>query len=215
MLATFLLLFFLPLIQAQPECGIVPVDKCCEEVWSNRCPQPHCYKPIVENCPERKSLVFNRNAEANVKDLRRAPQKVEEVKCGTSEMNYQPCTSKAVANKLFSSCCELYVPSECQFMCKYETDQSKAKELLTQMANSTCSFKHMSSILYCASQNRDNRQCCQDLELNAPQLMVGSRCLRMCDPSGTSIGKITKEDVTCLFNWNVLMYCHHSGIREM
>lgn len=44
---------------------------------------------------------------------------------------------------------------------------------------------------------------------------VGSRCLRMCDPSGTALNKIIKEDVTCLFNWNVIMYCHHSGIREM
>jgi hypothetical protein len=41
------------------------------------------------------------------KDLRRAPQKSEEPKCGTAEMNYHPCTSKSVANKLFSACCEL------------------------------------------------------------------------------------------------------------
>lgn len=39
-------------------------------------------------------------------------------------------TSKSVANKLFKSCCELYVPTECQFMCTYETDQTKAKELV-------------------------------------------------------------------------------------
>ena len=78
------------------------------------------------------------------------------------------------------------------------------------MTRSKCSFKYLSSILYCASQNRDNRQCCADLDLNASQLMVeqnyinttlmnilqvGSRCLRFCDPSGVSVGKITKEDV--------------------
>ncbi|VDM48576.1 unnamed protein product [Toxocara canis] len=78
-----------------------------------------------------------------------------------------------------------------------------------------CNMKHLSAILYCASQNRDNRKCCSDLDLNAPQLQVGSRCLRMCDPSGIAIEKLTKEDATCLFNWNVIMYCHHSGIREM
>ncbi|KAI1730461.1 DB module domain-containing protein [Ditylenchus destructor] len=150
------------------------------------------------------------------RDLRRSPQKNQESpKCGTAEMNYYPCTSKSVANKLFSSCCELYLPPECHFMCSYETDQAKAKEMLVAMTRSECSFKYLSSILYCASQNRDNRQCCADLDLNASQLMVGSRCLRFCDPSGVSIGKITKEDVTCMYNWNVMMYCHHSGIREM
>lgn len=44
---------------------------------------------------------------------------------------------------------------------------------------------------------------------------VGSRCLRMCDPTGTAIEQITMEDATCMYNWNVIMYCHHSGIREM
>ncbi|PIO74056.1 DB module [Teladorsagia circumcincta] len=78
-----------------------------------------------------------------------------------------------------------------------------------------CSIRYLSSILYCASQNRDNRKCCEDLDLNATQLQVGSRCLRMCDPSGTAVERMTKEDITCLYNWNVIMYCHHAGIREM
>lgn len=34
-------------------------------------------------------------------------------------------------------------------------------------------------------------------------LQIGSRCLRMCDPSGSSLDKITKEDVTCLYNVSV------------
>jgi hypothetical protein len=44
-------------------------------------------------------------------------------------------------------------------------------------------------------------------------LGVGNRCLRFCDPGGESISSINKTDVTCLFNWNVLMYCHHAGIK--
>ncbi|KAI3413501.1 hypothetical protein GPALN_010991 [Globodera pallida] len=148
-------------------------------------------------------------------DLRRAPQKADEPKCGTAEMSYQPCTSKSMANKLFLACCEQFVPPECHFLCQYETEQEAAKKLLLQASQSSCGLKHLSAVLYCASQNRDNRQCCQDLDLNSPQLMVGSRCLRMCDPAGTQLGRLSKEDATCLYNWNVLMYCHHSGIREM
>lgn len=43
------------------------------------------------------------------------------------------------------------------------------------MAKSKCSLKYISAILYCASQNRDNRQCCQDLDLNSSQLMVSNK----------------------------------------
>lgn len=35
-----------------------------------------------------------------------------------------------------------------------------------------CNIRYLSGILYCASQNRDNRKCCADLDLNAPQLQV-------------------------------------------
>ncbi|KAI6244051.1 DB domain-containing protein [Aphelenchoides fujianensis] len=85
-------------------------------------------------------------------------------------------------------------------MCQYETDQQKAKDLMIQMVNSkTATIGSVANAL----------------GLTDPALNVGSRCLRMCDPSGSSIGKITKDDVTCLFNWGVVNFCHQSGIREM
>jgi len=56
---------------------------------------------------EKKSEAKRNSLLVRGKDLRRAPQKSEEPKCGTAEMNYHPCTSKSVANKLFSACCEL------------------------------------------------------------------------------------------------------------
>ncbi|CAJ0569971.1 unnamed protein product, partial [Mesorhabditis spiculigera] len=104
-------------------------------------------------------------------DIRRSPTHDDTAKCGTAEKNYQPCTTKKIANKLFRSCCELYVPDECHFMCEYETDQMKTRKMLIDMVkHKRCSIKYLSSILYCASQNRDNRKCCEDLDLNAPQL---------------------------------------------
>ncbi|CAK5104761.1 unnamed protein product [Meloidogyne enterolobii] len=168
------------------------------------------------------------NAPSSLRDLRRAPQRTEEPKCGTADLSYQPCTSKTVANKLFLACCEQFVAPECHFLCQYETDHAAAKKLILQSLNSRCGLKSLSGVLYCASQNRNNQQCCQDLDLNSPQLLVpylkvqkiylkkvGSRCLRMCDPGGSQLGRLTKDDATCLYNWNVIMYCHHSGIREM
>ncbi|CAJ0609214.1 unnamed protein product [Cylicocyclus nassatus] len=169
----------------------------------------HCLRWISRNCPAKRPAVFIGKG-----DRRRSPH--NEAKCGTAERGYQPCTSKLIANKLFKSCCELYVPEECHFMCTYEIDQSKTRNMLLELVKQKrCSMRYLSAILYCASQNRDNRKCCADLDLNATQLQVGSRCLRMCDPSGMAIERLTKEDVTCLYNWNVIMYCHHAGIREM
>ncbi|VDM57143.1 unnamed protein product [Angiostrongylus costaricensis] len=173
------------------------------------CVSKHCFKWISMHCPHKRANLC--------KEDRR--HHICAAKCGTAERNYQPCTSKVIANKLFKSCCDLYVPDECHFMCTYETEQTKTKKMLIDLVKQKrCSIRYLSSILYCASQNRDNRKCCADLDLNAPQLQicqVGSRCLRMCDPSGTAIEGIAKQDVTCLYNWNVIMFCHHAGIREM
>uniref|UniRef100_A0A914N0S8 DB domain-containing protein n=1 Tax=Meloidogyne incognita TaxID=6306 RepID=A0A914N0S8_MELIC len=70
------------------------------------------------------------NAPSSLRDLRRAPQRTEEPKCGTADLSYQPCTSKTVANKLFLACCEQFVAPECHFLCQYETDHAAAKKLV-------------------------------------------------------------------------------------
>ncbi|VDN87189.1 unnamed protein product, partial [Brugia pahangi] len=107
--------------------------------------------------------------------------------------------------KLFQSCCNIYVPKECRSLCVYETNQNVTRELLVSILRERkCGLEYLSSILYCASQNRDNRKCCIHLNLNDPQLQVGSRCLRMCDPTGTAIEQITMEDATCMYNWNLV-----------
>uniref|UniRef100_A0A0M3IKW7 DB domain-containing protein n=1 Tax=Ascaris lumbricoides TaxID=6252 RepID=A0A0M3IKW7_ASCLU len=212
--------FYGVLTQEVAKCPRIPLEECCRIRWSTECVPKYCFKYVMAHCPDRKMLMFSRTMKTRT-DIRRAPSnifvKTEEIpKCGTAEANYEPCTSKTVANKLFLSCCKLYVPPECHSMCVYETDQRIARAMLVEMIEENkCNIRYLSGILYCASQNRDNRKCCADLDLNAPQLQVGSRCLRMCDPSGTAIEKLAKEDATCLFNWNVIMYCHHSGIREM
>uniref|UniRef100_A0AC35U361 DB domain-containing protein n=1 Tax=Rhabditophanes sp. KR3021 TaxID=114890 RepID=A0AC35U361_9BILA len=151
------------------------------------------------------------------KDLRRKEVKnVVEAKCGTAETNWKPCIPKNVVNRLFRSCCHQFVPKECHQLCTYDTDHISARRTLIDIVKQhKCSLKYMSSILYCASQNRDNRKCCMDLGLNSPSLQVGSQCLKMCDLSNGDMKTLSLNDVTCLYNWNVLMYCHHSGIKEL
>uniref|UniRef100_A0A0N5AW96 DB domain-containing protein n=1 Tax=Syphacia muris TaxID=451379 RepID=A0A0N5AW96_9BILA len=219
-----LLLLFINLLVNQlqaltdVECPTVALDECCSVKWSLDCVPRHCFNYVLKNCPERKNVLFGRTANRSAKDSQtdETQKQPQQSKCGTAETNYEPCTSQLTADKLFKTCCELYVPPECHTLCTYETDQSRSRNMLIEIIeNGKCKLEALSSVLYCASQNRDNRACCTDLGLNSPQLQVGSRCLRMCDPSGTAIERIAKEDATCLFNWNVIMYCHHSGIREM
>uniref|UniRef100_A0A914VIL6 Domain of unknown function DB domain-containing protein n=1 Tax=Plectus sambesii TaxID=2011161 RepID=A0A914VIL6_9BILA len=100
-------------------------------------------------------------------------------------------------------------------------------------------LENTNQLLYCASQNHNNRQCCTDLGLADPILQVGDHCLRMCDVSFRewrwrsdplqqhwetgrvswegkkhSIDNLSRQDLVCLANWNVIMYCHHGGLKE-
>ncbi|KAK5967230.1 DB module [Trichostrongylus colubriformis] len=199
MLRIFVSFLLVPVVtSSSTNCQGLLHEECCSSKLHHECVSKHCMGWISNHCPWRRPTLFN-----DEREVRRSPS--QEALCGTREHNYKPCTSKLIADKLFKSCCDMYVPEECHFMCNYEATQSRARQIL----------RYLSSILYCASQNRDNRKCCADLDLNATQLQVGSRCLRMCDPSGSALERMTKEDVTCLYNWNVIMYCHHAGIREM
>ncbi|TKR58809.1 hypothetical protein L596_030208 [Steinernema carpocapsae] len=138
----------------------------------------------------------------------------KEAKCGTAESEFAPCVTKERADNLFKQCCKQYVPPGCQSLCQYETDEVTARNILMQaIKTEKCDLKHTSAILFCASQNQDNRKCCEHLNLTDAKLGVGDRCLRFCDPAGEGINTISRSDVTCLFNWNVLMYCHHAGIQ--
>lgn len=85
--------------------------------------------------------------------------------------------------------------------------------MLKAVTDRTCNLQYLSAVLYCASHNQDNRPCCEYLNLADASLGVGDRCLRFCNPSDGTIRRIDKEDITCLYNWNVIMFCHHSNLR--
>ncbi|PAV77756.1 hypothetical protein WR25_22730 isoform A [Diploscapter pachys] len=98
--------------------------------------------------------------------------------CGTekSQPPYSPCLSRKTVDDLFVSCCQQHVPSNCHSLCTYEhREQVAAQTLISVVQNSNCDLKHISSILYCANQNRNNRKCCEYLGLSSNDLGVGNR----------------------------------------
>lgn len=98
--------------------------------------------------------------------------------CGTerSKPPYAPCLGRKQVDELFLACCQQHVPGNCHSLCTYEHREHVAAEQLIQAVQTDkCDLKHLSRILYCANQNRDNRQCCEFLGLSAADLGVGSR----------------------------------------
>uniref|UniRef100_A0A7E4V0L9 DB domain-containing protein n=1 Tax=Panagrellus redivivus TaxID=6233 RepID=A0A7E4V0L9_PANRE len=140
--------------------------------------------------------------------------------CGTAQSKppFSPCLSRKSVDDLFLSCCKQHVPSSCHALCTYEHREHVAAEtLIAAVQSDGCDLRHLSSILYCANQNRDNRECCDHLSLASSALGVGERCLRMCNVarSGQTVGTVEKNDLVCLSNWNVIMYCARAGLRTI
>ncbi|ETN85390.1 DB module [Necator americanus] len=138
--------------------------------------------------------------------------------CGTEKSRppYSPCLARKTVDDVFKTCCQQHVPSNCHSLCTYEHREHVAAEMLiSAVQQDGCDLKYLSSILYCAHQNRDNRKCCEFLGMSNSELGVGDRCLRMCNvaPSGDRINSVEKSDLVCLSNWNVMMYCARSGLR--
>uniref|UniRef100_A0A915PKX6 Uncharacterized protein n=1 Tax=Setaria digitata TaxID=48799 RepID=A0A915PKX6_9BILA len=84
------------------------------------------------------------------------------------------------------------------------------KAVMIYLANRSADAK--ATVLKHSFLEKDNRKCCAHLNLADSKLGVGNRCLRFCDPAGQGINTISKSDATCLFNWNVILFCHQSGI---
>ncbi|CAG9536124.1 unnamed protein product [Cercopithifilaria johnstoni] len=134
--------------------------------------------------------------------------------CGTLNAEFAPCVQKEIADQIFYDCCNLYVEPECHELCRYEANHEVAQLLLLKvLRKKKCSVNNIPAILYCASQNRDNRLCCRQFGLTSSKLSVGRRCLRMCDPYRFDIPVLQEYDFFCLNNWHIIMYCHHGGLR--
>ncbi|VDK75854.1 unnamed protein product [Onchocerca ochengi] len=135
--------------------------------------------------------------------------------CGTFNAKFAPCVQKEIADQIFHDCCKLYVEPECHELCQYETNRDVAQllvALLEIFREKKCPVDNISAVLYCASQNRDNRLCCRKFGLISLKLDISRRCLRMCDPHRFDITVLREYDFVCLNNWDIIMYCHHGGL---
>uniref|UniRef100_A0A0K0EY46 DB domain-containing protein n=1 Tax=Strongyloides venezuelensis TaxID=75913 RepID=A0A0K0EY46_STRVS len=136
--------------------------------------------------------------------------------CGTQATNWKPCIERRIADQVFTSCCERFVPPECRGLCIYESNAIESRVILMHTIQpSRCRlYKYLSSIVHCAAQTHDNTECCKDMGLSD----IGPQCLQLCHPQAkprAHMGErsLAKPIVSCLSKWDQIMQCHHSGLR--
>uniref|UniRef100_A0AC35GJM6 Uncharacterized protein n=1 Tax=Panagrolaimus sp. PS1159 TaxID=55785 RepID=A0AC35GJM6_9BILA len=179
-----------------------------------------CQPIAIEHCPEQYHLKFGSTSKPPT-EIRKSPkssvgrtltvsQRYKRLgMCGTSETNYIPCISRWKANSVFQQCCKRFVDKNCIDLCQYETNEFKAILTLMEAKSNGCSLTNISAILYCASQNRNNNRCCEHMEFGVDDT---KHCRRFCNPSEEKIDYLSEGDLICIQNWNVVMYCHLSGL---
>uniref|UniRef100_A0A914R470 Domain of unknown function DB domain-containing protein n=1 Tax=Parascaris equorum TaxID=6256 RepID=A0A914R470_PAREQ len=100
--------------------------------------------------------------------------------CGNAATEWKPCIERKIADQVFGSCCERFVPPECRGLCIYENNPIEARVVLMHTIQpSRCRlYKYLSSVVHCAAQTHDNTQCCRDMGVHE----IGPQCLQMCKP---------------------------------
>ncbi|CAD5235371.1 unnamed protein product [Bursaphelenchus xylophilus] len=136
--------------------------------------------------------------------------------CGNQASDWKPCIERKIADQVFGSCCERFVPPECRGLCIYENHPIEARVVLMHTIQpSRCRlYKYLSSIIHCAAQTHDNSECCRDMGLED----IGPQCMQLCRPQANprqlwGAKSLRKDLVQCLSKWDQVMHCHQSGLR--
>ncbi|VDN06393.1 unnamed protein product [Thelazia callipaeda] len=191
-------------------CNILHYKHCCNPTIYNIC-FDKCHFWAAQNCFSGIKTQLD-SVLSNPVHAREVLSVLKE--CGTLDSEFIPCIHKETADRIFYDCCQLYIEPECHDLCRYEIKQSVAHSTLMKIIRAKkCPIKSIFAILYCASQNRDNRLCCRQFGLASPKLNVGKRCLRMCDPYQYDMSRLQEDDIFCLNFWDIIMFCHYAGLR--
>lgn len=130
-----------------------------------------------------------------------APQQT----CGVAPQ-FTPCVSSQDASRALLDCCRRKnLPVGCQNLCRYDITQAEIK---AAMDRGQCGILHVAPFLECASQGKDNTECCRYKGL-AQQ--TGPQCEQFC--RGTGIGGLGIQHLVCGNAVQTMLQCHHSGVR--
>ncbi|EFO91136.1 hypothetical protein CRE_27983 [Caenorhabditis remanei] len=73
--------------------------------------------------------------------------------------DFTPCVSNEIASKSLLECCKRKnLPAGCQQLCRYDITQA---EIRGAMDRGQCGIFNVAPFLECASQGKDNSECCR------------------------------------------------------
>ncbi|GMR48919.1 hypothetical protein PMAYCL1PPCAC_19114, partial [Pristionchus mayeri] len=126
--------------------------------------------------------------------------------CGVAP-DFVPCLSAAQASKSLLRCCQAKgLPPGCQDLCRYDITQAEVK---AAMDAGRCGLLSVQPYLECASQGKDNSECCIYRGIAQKS---GPQCVDLCRPH--PLQPLGLQHIVCGTLIKDLLQCHHSGVRE-
>ncbi|EFO91829.1 hypothetical protein CRE_21689 [Caenorhabditis remanei] len=97
--------------------------------------------------------------------------------CGVAP-DFTPCVSNEIASKSLLECCKRKnLPAGCQQLCRYDITQA---EIRAAMDRGQCGIFNVAPFLECASQGKDNSECCRHRGIVQK---TGLQCEQFCRPT--------------------------------
>ncbi|CAD6195229.1 unnamed protein product [Caenorhabditis auriculariae] len=126
--------------------------------------------------------------------------------CGVAP-SFTPCVSTEVASRGLLECCRRKnLPAGCLPLCRYDVTQA---EIRGAMDRGQCGIFSVAPFLECASQGKDNSECCRQRGVIQK---TGPQCEQFCRPT-QGLTALGIQHLTCGNVVGDMLHCHHSGIR--
>ncbi|KAK6042489.1 DB module, partial [Cooperia oncophora] len=128
-------------------------------------------------------------------------------KCGVAP-DFTPCVSSEQASHALLECCRRKnLPPGCQSLCRYDITQA---EVRAAMDRGQCGIFSVAPFLECASQGKDNSECCRYKGLAQK---TGPQCEQFCRPT-QGLSALGLQHIVCGNGIGDMLQCHHAGIRR-
>ncbi|EFO84370.1 hypothetical protein CRE_04432 [Caenorhabditis remanei] len=116
-------------------------------------------------------------------------------------------SSNEIASKSLLECCKRKnLPAGCQQLCRYDITQA---EIRAAMDRGQCGIFNVAPFLECASQGKDNSECCRHRGIVQK---TGLQCEQFCRPT-QGLSALGVQHIVCGNAVGDMLHCHHSGVR--
>ncbi|WKY04848.1 hypothetical protein Q1695_005671 [Nippostrongylus brasiliensis] len=134
------------------------------------------------------------------------PTAVQQEKCGVAP-DFTPCVSSEEASHALLECCRRKnLPPGCLALCRYDITQA---EVRSAMDRGQCGLFSVTPYLECASQGKDNSECCRHKGIASK---TGPQCEQFCRPT-RGLTPLGLQHIVCGNAIGDMLRCHHAGIR--